>query len=72
VKLQTDNRNPSTKNETEHNQDTITIRYIPLPSDKRAAWERSMRILTALILEIVEEERQTIIESIFERIEYER
>jgi len=37
-------------------QDTIRIRYIPLPPEKRQAWERSMKILTEIILEILKEE----------------
>ena len=50
-------------------KDRITIRYIPLPPEKRAAWEQSMRILTEMMLEILEEQETEIIESIFERNE---
>jgi len=64
VKLQTSNEKASRK-ETQPPEDTIEIRYIPLPPRKRAAWEQSMRILIALILEILEEEQSEIIERQF-------
>jgi hypothetical protein len=66
VKLQTYNRNASTQKQEEPTQDKITIRYIPLPPEKQPAWERSMRILTQMILEIIEEQ------AIIERNEHER
>jgi len=33
--------------------DTIHVRYIPLPPEKRAAWDRSMQLITKLLLEIL-------------------
>jgi hypothetical protein len=56
VKLQTFNRYASIQKEIHHDQDTITIRYIPLPPKKRKAWERSMRILAEMMIEILKEE----------------
>jgi len=60
VKLQPYNRNARTKQQDEPTQDKITIRYIPLPPEKRPAWERSMRILIQLMLEIIEEQKAII------------
>jgi len=37
------------------NGDRIEIRFIPLPPEKRQAWNRSMRLITDLLLEIVHE-----------------
>ena len=40
---------------TEHeNGDRVEIRFIPLPPEKRLAWERSMHILKAIIWDIVQ------------------
>jgi len=64
VKLQTYNKNARTKQQDEPTQEKITIRYIPFPPEKRAAWERSMRLITEILLEIVKEE-QAIIERQF-------
>ncbi len=53
----TSNGSDETRKRNEPKNDIITIRYIPLPPEKRAAWERSMRILTGIILEILKEEK---------------
>jgi hypothetical protein len=38
------------------NGDRVEIRYIPCPAEKISAWRLSMRIITALLLEILESE----------------
>ena len=40
------------------NDDRIEIRYIPLPPEKRAAWNHSMKLLTRLLIEIINEQEK--------------
>ena len=49
-------RRSESKQKKNERNDTIGIRYIPLPPKKRATWERSMNLLTDIILEILKEE----------------
>jgi hypothetical protein len=36
----------------------ITVKYIPLPPEKKAAWDNSMRLLGEMLLEIYAESEQ--------------
>jgi hypothetical protein len=42
----------------EPGQDEIIYNYIPLPPERRAEWERAMRILTDIIESVLEKNLQ--------------
>lgn len=42
---------------TKHS-DKIEVRYIPLPPEKRAEWDRAMQLLVKLLLEILREQKE--------------
>jgi len=35
--------------------DEITINFIPLPPEKREAWKESMRLITEIIIKIIDQ-----------------
>ena len=45
-----------TRNTPHAPNDIVEIRYIPLPPEQREAYTQAMRILTKLLIEIVNEE----------------
>ncbi len=62
MRSQTINKKASKQKQTPPENDRIAIRYIPLPPAKRAAWNYSMKLLTSMLIEILNEEKKELLE----------